>query len=692
MKKIISILLVLSLILTFLASCSNEGRNDNTSSQNPVDGQATGDAPATDGTAGDLKFQLIPAPQEIKPGQGCTVVALTVGGDAFENARKTLIDYSKRIHGAEFTEVGTDAGVLFTHVDGLNKEAYTLEIRAGKITVTASDEAGALNAVATIIQLAEAAEGGLELEECTIADEPDCEFRAVMVDLARVWHEPKYIYEYIDMCRFFKIRYLQLHFTDSQLYTLPSKAYPKLSTPGKSYTEAEIKSFIEYARLRGVSLIPEIEAPGHCGILQAAYPKVFGSDGIICQGAESFAAMETIFAELCELFEGSEYIHIGGDEATISLWLNCPKCLKTYRDQYPDFDKMTKDEKLAVMFAGFVNRMADVVFAHGMTPAVWEGFPEAANQYVSKDILVYSWENYYQTTPSLLKGGFNIVNASWIPMYIVTPATHWTKQEIYDWSIYRWQAIHPGSPYNNSPLVIEPNDQVKGGMLLAWGDNIIARYKNPDDGIRREQRLIEERVPFLAYNTWNPDVQRPSYDDFYKDTFLPVTRLYEKLFESRTPAAEDPKPNLALNAPVSTYLDNCYSEYGNAVANLTDGNRGTQFCTTLLAEYTDDTYDWIMVDLGEAQTVSRVTLVPVYDGNLGRYYMFPTDYEVQISADASEWKTVAEVSGYTCDTDEVVHIFDAQTARYVRIYVTGVDTSVHNPPMWFVYLMELEVS
>ena len=554
MKKIVVWVLAL-VMLAMSVSCTAPGGSETTqaaeassedrtqaSSEAATTAEDTSSASTAGDTAGDgiteaLKFNLVPAPRDIQKGSKYVTVSPTVGGDAFDNARKTLREYTERIHDTEITEVEADAAILFQQVEGMNKEAYTLTVGNGRVTVTAGDEVGAQNAVVTIIQLAEAVEGGLKIPECTITDEPDCEYRAVMVDLARAWHEPHYIYEYIDMCRFFKIRYLQLHFTDAQLWTLPSKEFPHLPTPGKSYTEEEIKSFIEYANLRGVSLIPEIEVPGHSSILQAEYPRIFGTGGIVCQSERSLSAVETLFAECCELFEGSEYIHIGGDEATISLWLQCDKCLETYRKQDPHFIGMTDDEKLAVMYAGFITRVADVVFDHGMTPVVWEGFPAEANEYVSKDILVISWENYYQTTPSLLESGFNVVNASWNPMYIVTPQTHWTANEIYEWNIYTWKAIHPDSPYRETPLVIEPTEQVKGGILLAWGDQLSA-MQDPDPGIKEEQKLIEERIPFLSYNTWNLDAPHPRYNIFNNNTVAPVMELYQRLCETRTETAE----------------------------------------------------------------------------------------------------------------------------------------------------------
>ena len=225
MKRIIAVLMAI-LVLTALAACKKTETNTE---------------PGIDGRVDINTFHFIPAPQKIAPGNKYTVVAPTVGGDVFDNAQKTLCDFTKRIHNTELTQAGSGAAIVFEKTESLEKEAYQIKAGGGKLIVMASDEAGAQNAVATIVQMEEAAEGGLKIPECTINDEPDCEFRAVMVDLARAWHEPHYIYEYIDMCRFYKIRYLQLHFTDSQLYTLPAKAFPDLPTPGRSYTEEEIK-------------------------------------------------------------------------------------------------------------------------------------------------------------------------------------------------------------------------------------------------------------------------------------------------------------------------------------------------------------------------------------------------------------------------------------------------------------------
>ena len=204
----------------------------------------------------------------------------------------------------------------------------------------------------------------MSLPVCEIQDTPDCSWRGMMVDLARDFHKLPVLYDYVDLCRFYKIRYLHLHFTDDQSYTLPSRAYPALSTPNRNYTEDELKGLMAYAKARGVEIIPEIDVPGHTTSFSAAYGDIFGRDGIICLSEESMEAMSTLFFELCELFEGSDYIHMGGDEAVIDRWTTCDKCLNAFQKSGVDVDKYlssdeTRHDLAELMYATFIKRICE---------------------------------------------------------------------------------------------------------------------------------------------------------------------------------------------------------------------------------------------------------------------------------------------------------------------------------------------
>lgn len=430
----------------------------------------------------------------------------------WNQAENAFCEYSEKIHGINFTK-SNDAEVQLIKDQGISKGAYKIE-SGKKVIIYASDENGLNYALAMLLQMLQKSDNGIYIPTVKISDYADSSYRGMMVDLARNWHDLKYLLNYVDMCYYYKINVLHLHFTDSQSYTLPCDTYPDLPTENRHYTKDQISTLVEYSHARGVELMPEIDVPGHCESFQKKYHDIFGLGGIIHQHENSFEALEGIFNELCDMFPYSKYIHIGGDEATISKWLSCAKCKKYAEDHGIDTSIKDTDLLQEQMYAHFVTRLANVVFENGRTPIVWEGFSSKVNDLVSKDIIVMSWENYYQPTPQLIEAGYKIINCSWVPLYIVTPDVHWSQKEVFNWNIYSWKPVHGGSPYPNG-LKIEPTDQVLGGQILAWGDKIMTEYKNVDDGVKEEMRLLLERLPALSENTWNVKNTR-DYDEFKK--------------------------------------------------------------------------------------------------------------------------------------------------------------------------------
>lgn len=448
-------------------------------------------------------LSLIPYPKNVEESGKTVSLASTVFADeCFAPAARALVAQAARL-GVRLTEAAPGA-LRFVAAAGYAEEEYVLTVTPEGATVSASAMPGAFAAVSTLLQLLRPAKGGVTLPECAIRDLPDRAFRGMMVDLARDYHEIRHLYEYVDLCRFYKIRYLHLHFTDDQSYTLPSRVFPKLSTPGRFYSFEDLAAFNAYAEENGVEIIPEIDVPGHTTSFVAGYGEIFGTDGIICQNERSMAGMKALFTELCATFPHSSYIHIGGDEAQIAKWTECPRCLAAYRAAGVRTDGMEKTALAHLMYATFLREMCLTVLAEGRTPILWEGFAEENNDLIPREALVMSWENYYQTTPQLLAAGFRIVNCSWRPNYVVTPVAHWTPEEVLTTGIFAWQPIHPKSPYLNTGVRVAPTAQVEGGEILAWGDRIAALYADDiDKGVREEQALLEERAPALAEKTWN---------------------------------------------------------------------------------------------------------------------------------------------------------------------------------------------
>ena len=352
-------------------------------------------------------------------------------------------------------------------------DAYVIDAEDGKLVIRASAKEGLMYGLSLSLQLVQIKNGLLSSPSVHIEDRPDKEYRSLMLDLSREWHPMWQILRFVDLCFLYKVNYLHLHFIDDQRYTLPSKVFPNISTEGESYSEEEIKLLNDYAYSRGINIVPEFECPGHARSLTTKYPEVFAnlSDGdggkfynesgeeisgnsLLCAGSEvAVNATLALLTELSEMFPHSKYLHIGGDEATIALWNQCPHCRKYMRDNGIDgvYD----------LYSEYVARITDHVLSLGKTPIVWEGFPKKGADRISKKVVVVAWESHYHLAPDLLDEGFSIINASWQPLYIVPSLNHrWNPIDILNWNVYNWQHWWQHSVATLNPITVPETDKV----------------------------------------------------------------------------------------------------------------------------------------------------------------------------------------------------------------------------------------
>lgn len=384
----------------------------------------------------------------------------------------------QKINGVEFTEgIG---GIRIIFDEKLWKEEYCIKVDT-EVKLYASSYEGASYGIASLLQLID--------KDCTIPklcieDYPDKDYRGLMVDVARKWHPFGTLLHYVDLCFILKIKYLHLHFSDDQSFTLPSVAFPKLSDEGKSYTKQEIKVLREYAKQRGVVLIPEIEMPGHVTILNERYPEIFsnrltkddyhktitengteiGAEAVLCAGSEkAFTAVLTLLDEVMELFPDSIYIHLGSDEANYHAWDTCTVCQQYMKDHGL---KNSKE-----LYADFIKRVTDYVLSCGKTPIVWEGFSDEDSHMISKNVVVIGWENHYQNVYDLIKNGFKVINCAWQPLYIVSGIyenERYHFEDILDWNVYEWQHWWKESEAALNPIRVQPTEQVLGAQICVW--------------------------------------------------------------------------------------------------------------------------------------------------------------------------------------------------------------------------------
>ncbi|MCV6628492.1 MAG: beta-N-acetylhexosaminidase [Flavobacteriaceae bacterium] len=252
-----------------------------------------------------------------------------------------------------------------------NKEAYRLSIATNSIHIHAGSEAGAFYAVQTLMQLfpthfesPEFNKKQIAIQCLSIEDAPAYAYRGMHLDVGRHFYSVEFIKKYIDMLSRLKLNRFHWHLTEDQGWRIEIKKYPKLTSVGAFrketligharnkphqfdgkpyggfYTQDQIKEIVAYAKQRFVTVIPEIELPGHSSAAIAAYPELgcgirpvevatkWGIfDDIYCPKESTFAFLEDVLDEVMMLFP-SEYIHIGGDEAPKANWNACSNCQK----------------------------------------------------------------------------------------------------------------------------------------------------------------------------------------------------------------------------------------------------------------------------------------------------------------------------------------------------------------------------
>ena len=400
----------------------------------------------------------------------------------WQDIMDTFCDSISRIYEIDMAR-GGQGGVLLVLDPTLDEDAYVLD-SSEAIVIRASAREGALYGLATALQLVDLKGGVLSVQSVLVEDKPDKDYRSFMIATGRIFHSFKKMLKYVDLCFYYKLKYLHLHFADADRYTMPSKAFPKLCKPGKHYTFEEIKALNAYAAARGVVLVPELEGPGHARVLTEAYPEVFAcytdeartepvgvtgskfsAHGVICVGYErTFEAIKTLIGEIVEMFPDSPYIHIGGDEAPFETWELCATCRA-----YMEKNGIASVEDL---YGEFVGRVAAHVLSIGKTPIVWEGVARGSMHYIPKETIVIAWSGVRGLAPEYLEKGYSIINAAWKPLYLVTRYIphydHYSYEDILDWDMHNWQHWAPVVSITENPLHIEPTDKLLGTALCAW--------------------------------------------------------------------------------------------------------------------------------------------------------------------------------------------------------------------------------
>lgn len=352
----------------------------------------------------------------------------------------------------------------------LDEEEYRL-VFGSSVEIRAATPIGAAWAFQTLEQVLDD-----NVVAVKISDKPAHAFRAVSLDVARRYHSVSTLRSMVRWCQAAKVRTLFLHLTDDQNWMLPTevvKGVDRFNTHGKpAYTRDEMRDLQAFASARGVSIVPELDIPGHSSLLVRHDPALFQIQGSASSNCINFGSPKVrevvgrLLDEMAATFDRSPYLHIGGDEA----W-------------YPDAQKdphmaeaMTRlgsGAGPAEVFADFVGFAAERALSHGKTPVVWEGFgrTDFARKRIPRETIVIAWEGHYYPPEQLVADGYRVVNAGWDPLYVVH---HYPFPAMTLAPLPRLYAFDPNvfghvaGPEGPLRTDLRPHGSVMGGLLCWW--------------------------------------------------------------------------------------------------------------------------------------------------------------------------------------------------------------------------------
>lgn len=377
-------------------------------------------------------YRVVPLPQEIveQPGsafmltEGVKILYPENNPDMKRNA-EFLAGYVKEATGKQLAvEAGSEgehAIVLALGLEAGNPDAYRLTVTDKKITITAPTEAGVFYGIQTLRKsLPVVAEAEVALPQVVVNDAPRFGYRGMMLDVSRHFFSVDSVKRYIDILALHNINRFHWHITDDQGWRIEIKKYPGLTKVGSQrkqtvigrnsgeydgipyggfYTQEEAKEIVAYAKDRYITVIPEIDMPGHMQAALSTFPELgctggpyevwqmWGvSEDVLCAGNDkTLEFVEDVLGELIEIFP-SEYIHVGGDECPKNRWKACPKCQAKIKALKLKADKQHPAEERLQSY--FISQVEKFLNAHGRQIIGWDEILEGG---LAPNATVMAW-------------------------------------------------------------------------------------------------------------------------------------------------------------------------------------------------------------------------------------------------------------------------------------------------------------
>ncbi|MEN6454847.1 MAG: family 20 glycosylhydrolase [Prolixibacteraceae bacterium] len=412
----------------------------------------------------------------------------------------------------------------------LGKEGYILQVSPKNIMISANKPAGLFYGAQTLLQLIPPVKVNVPIAvACTeITDYPRFGWRGLMLDVSRHFFTKEEVKRFIDQMVKYKYNTFHWHLTDDNGWRVEIKAYPKLTsvgawsvartgrygsfepekpgepaTYGGFYTQDDIREVVKYATDRFVTIVPEVDVPGHSRAVLAAYPEVSCSgkpttvsagtrngigENVFCVGNEqNFKMLDVIFGELASLFPG-DYIHVGGDEANREFWKGCPQC------QHRMKEENLKD--LPELQSYFSRRVGKIVESKGKKMIGWDEILEGG---LAPDATVMSWRGMEGAIAAAKAGHHSVMTPTSFCYFDYLQGEKNIERNSF--GFLRAKRVYEFEPV---PEGVDPKF-ILGGQGNVWGE-FIPNY-------RRVEYMTWPRALVLSEILWSPQSER-NWDQF----------------------------------------------------------------------------------------------------------------------------------------------------------------------------------
>ena len=417
-----------------------------------------------------------------------------------------------------------------SQISELGAEGYRLAVTPDTVTISAATTSGLFYGGRTLLQLLSPEKISTNLVKdfswllpcVTIADQPRFPWRGLMLDCSRTFQLLAYLHQTIDRMAAYKLNVLHLHLTDDQGWRIEIKKYPELTQKGAVfatqygepsahqgfYTQAQLRELVAYATARHITIVPEIEMPGHSHEVMVCHPAFScgGTTGgdifpffqgatttadIFCAGNEDvFRFLQDVLDEVTGIFP-SKYIHIGGDEVPKTAWHSCPKCQARMQAEG------LKNERELQSY--FVGRLGKYLAAKGRSLIGWDEILEGG---LAPDATVMSWRG--------MSGGLAAARAG--HAVVMSPTSHC----YFD---YNYGAIDSAVVFSFDPLAGIPPPAAR--CVLGLQANFWSHLDREPAAVDRQ---LFPRLLALAERGWSPD-NRNEWAGFQRRARTQLSRL-----------------------------------------------------------------------------------------------------------------------------------------------------------------------